>query len=74
MMSMTLKQPAIRVRIFDFCKSLMSRRGVAAPSEDPQEDAGARRDFVLEMMNRNPDAFRSEMDVQHMARLYRSKF
>ena len=39
-----------------------------------QEDSRSRREFVMEMLDRNPDAFSSELDIQHMARLYRSKF
>jgi hypothetical protein len=28
----------------------------------------------LEMLDRSADAFHSELDIQHMARMYRSKF
>jgi hypothetical protein len=37
------------------------------------QDSREHRDLVLEMMRENPDAFRSELDVQTMARLYRSR-
>lgn len=50
------------------------RRSPKSLSIDEQEDSRSRREFVLEMLDRNADAFHSELDIQHLARLYRSKF
>ena len=43
-------------------------------SKDAQEDTRSRREFLTEMLDRNPDTLSSEIYIQHMARLYRSKF
>jgi hypothetical protein len=48
------------------------RRRVAAP-ERP-EDARARRAFVQDMLNRNPGAFSSELDVQFMMQHFPRSF
>ncbi len=39
--------------------------------EDADRD---RREFMLEMLDRHPDAFSSEFDVQSMLSLYRDRF
>jgi hypothetical protein len=44
-----------------------------APDQDP-DDARARRAFLMEMLDRNPDAFASEQDVQSMMRLFTDQF
>jgi len=74
MTSLTLTQPTIWRRIEGFWKTLVPSRNHAAPPEDPQEVSRAERDLILEMLDRNPDAFQSELDIQSMARLYRCKF
>ena len=61
-------------RIEQLRNSLMSRRNIAAPPEDRQEDVSAERDFILEMMDKYPDAFQSELDIHNLAHLYRGKF
>lgn len=43
-------------------------------SDAEQAEARARRDFILEMMERHPSAFASEHDVQSMMRLYPDRF
>lgn len=40
----------------------------------PIEEAQARREFILEMMENNPDAFQSELDAQCMMHFYPSRF
>lgn len=51
-------------------------RGLAARLSAPvdPDDARARRDFVLEMIARNPDAFSSDLDVQVMMQHYPGQF
>lgn len=51
-------------------------RGLAARLSAPvdPDDARARRDFVLEMIARNPDAFSSDLDVQAMMLHYPGQF
>ncbi|ANT60968.1 hypothetical protein AYJ57_11705 [Salipiger sp. CCB-MM3] len=38
------------------------------------DDARARREFIWEMMSRNPDAFSSDADVQSMMGMYPGRF
>jgi hypothetical protein len=49
------------------------RRNQRTSSEALRKDARAQRDFIVEMLDRHPGSFQSEMDVQHLARLYRGK-
>lgn len=41
---------------------------------DEDEDSRARRDFVLDMMDRHPAAFAGEYDVQEMMRHFPQRF
>lgn len=50
------------------------KRTPMSQSIDAREDTRSRREFILEMLDRSADAFHSELDIQHMARSYRSKF
>lgn len=43
-------------------------------SIDAPEDSRSRRDFILEMLARNADAFQSELDIEYMAQMYWSRF
>ena len=52
---------------------LASRRTPSLPKARAQADL-ARRDFVREMQERNPDAFSSDLDVQQMMALFPDKF
>ena len=74
MNSLALTRPTIWKRIEEFWNALKPSSNCEAPTNDAQEDARAERDFILEMLDRNPDAFQSEMDIHSLARLYRSKF
>ena len=74
MTSLTLPHLTIWSRFQGFWKNLVSSQDWTTSPEDSQEDSRASRDFVLEMLDRNPDAFQSELDVQYMAHLYRCKF
>jgi hypothetical protein len=38
-----------------------------------QQEIRAERDLIVELLDRHPSAFQSEMDVQHLARLYRCR-
>jgi hypothetical protein len=51
-------------------------RGLAARLSMPvdPDDARARRDFVLTVTARNPDAFSSDLDVQAMMQHYPEHF
>ena len=74
MTSLTRSGPTFWRHFQDFWKTLVPSRKCATPPDDSQEDSRAERDFILEMLDRHPDAFQSELDIQHMAHLYRSKF
>jgi hypothetical protein len=74
MTSLTFTRPTIWKRIEDFWKTLKPSSNCATPPEDSQMESRAERDFILEMLDRNPDAFQSELDIHSMARLYRCKF
>lgn len=74
MTPLTLSRPAIWRRFQDFWNTLGPSRDCATPPEDLQEESRDRRDFILEMLDRNPDAFNSESDILVMAHLYHCKF
>lgn len=74
MTSVALSRPSIWKRFEDFLESLVPSRDCATSPNDSQEDSRASRDFVLEMLERSPEVFQSELDIQSMARLYRCKF
>lgn len=42
--------------------------------EDMPEDARHRREFIHEVLERNPDAFTSDLDVQCMMQMYPGQF
>ncbi len=69
-----ISRPSFWSRFEDFLESLVSSRDCETPNHELHEDSRARRDFMLEMLDRNPEAFQSEFDVQNMARLYRCRF
>ncbi len=50
------------------------KRSPKPQSIDALEDSRSRREFILEMLDRNADAFQSELDIQYMAQMYLSKF
>lgn len=74
MTSLAHPQPGFWTRFEQLAKSLVSRRNIARPPEDRQEEVRAGRDFVLEMMDKYPDAFQSELDIHNLAHLYRGRF
>lgn len=41
---------------------------------DAPEDARSRQEFIQEMLDRNPDAFTSEADVQTMMQIFPQSF
>lgn len=52
---------------------LLSR--LRGPERHPDfEDSLARRDFIQDMISRNPDAFSSDLDVQNMMGLFPDRF
>ena len=44
------------------------------PDKQEQKTDRKDRDLILEFLDRHPDAFRSELDLENMARLYRCRF
>ena len=74
MTSLTFAQPTIWKRVGDFWKTLLPSRKHASAPKNSQEDSRAERDFILEMLDRNPDAFQSDLDIHSMARSYRCKY
>ncbi len=43
-------------------------------SGEAREDSRRRRDFINEILNRNPEAFKGEEDVQSMMQMYPGQF
>ena len=74
MTSLTLTQATIWKRLGGLWTTMVPSPTFAKPHNDPQEDSRAERDLILEMLDRNPDAFQSELDIHSMASLYRCKF
>ncbi|MCV2874128.1 hypothetical protein OEZ71_17660 [Defluviimonas sp. WL0050] len=64
--------------LFDFAGWLRfssTARPATPPATEAEQDADrARRDFVLEMLDRHPEAFASDHSVQSMLSLYRERF
>jgi hypothetical protein len=71
---LALSRPSFWKRFEVLLEILVPSQDCTTPRDASREDSRARRDFILEMLDRNPDAFQSELDVQNMARLYRCKF
>ena len=66
MFPITAPRPFFSFRIL----SLFDRHRSGRRNPDSPEDNRARRDFIHEMMARNPDAFSSDLDVQAMMGSY----
>lgn len=50
------------------------RRERTSAADVSPEDTRARREFLLEVLSRNPDGFSSEMDLQGMMLFYGGRF
>ena len=74
MKSLALSRPTNWMRFHDVLKTLVPSQDGATPTEDSKEDSRTRRDVILDLLESNPDAFQSELDIQHFAYLYRCKF
>ncbi|WP_433989345.1 hypothetical protein SuNHUV7_38750 (plasmid) [Pseudoseohaeicola sp. NH-UV-7] len=74
MTSFTMTRPIVWKHIEEIWKALKPSRNCATSTDDAQKDSRAERDFILEMLDRNPEAFQSEFDIHSLARLYRCKF
>lgn len=57
-----------------FRSSGTARRCQPAATQAEQDDNRARRDFMLEMLDRHPDAFASDHSVQSMLSFYSDRF
>ena len=74
MTSLALSRPAIWKRFEVIWELLAPSHNRPVASNDSQEDSRNRRDFFLEMLNRNPDAFQNELEVQNMMHSYPGRF
>jgi hypothetical protein len=74
MTSLTLARPTILRRILDFWTNAVPAQDRPKSPDETPDQARARRDFALEMLDRYPDAFQSELDLETMSRLYRCKY
>ena len=74
MTSFALSHAAIWKRFEAFWELLAPSHNRPIASDDSQKDARARRDLFLETLNRNTDAFQSELDVQNMMLSYPGRF
>ena len=76
MLTTIAPRPTIFSRIFrrmaDMSKGIWS--GNSRPEMSVEEENRARRDFIRESLNRNPDAFASELDVQFMMQAFPERF
>lgn len=74
MASLTLSFP-IGFGLLELLSQHVSRKSKDRPaSETSPEAARTRREFVHEMLTRNPDAFTSELDVQNMMQQFPARF
>ncbi|MBF9029219.1 hypothetical protein HKCCE3408_02315 [Rhodobacterales bacterium HKCCE3408] len=60
--------------LFDLLARLRPERRAPAPAPDLAAEDRARRDFIDEMVSRNPDAFASHLDVQAMMTCFSWRF
>ena len=70
---------APRISLLDRLATLFQRPKAPKTTDDPKtaddpEDARARRAFILDKLNDNPDAFASADDVHAMMSLYPRQF
>ena len=63
---------AIPFSLSDFAASIFGRTNNA--TVDTEDDTLARRDFIRDMIDTNPDAFASELDVYEMMSHLPGKF
>ncbi|WP_406646061.1 hypothetical protein QEZ52_18740 [Aliisedimentitalea scapharcae] len=70
MLSFAVSFPVAWTRMHAIREKLALFPCVPHRSEHDPEDARHRRAFIQEMMNRNPDAFQSDLDVQSMMQSY----
>ncbi len=61
------KAPSFIQRVFNF--ALRPRTEETQP-----DDARSRREFIREVLSRNPDAFSSDADVQSMMSMYPGRY
>jgi hypothetical protein len=74
MTSIDLSHHAYNRGITTLVRQALRRFGRRAAAPESSEDACARRAFVQEMLNRNPGAFSSDLDVQSMMQHYPESF
>jgi len=62
--------PSVFNQAADFIRSTLRIFIKRTEDVDTVEDSRMRREFVQEMLHRNPDAFSSDLDVQSMMQHY----
>lgn len=65
---------SIRFDFFELLGMRWPHTRKIARRELTQDDTRERRDFIVEMLARNPDAFSTEQDVQGCMRLFSERF
>ncbi|MGI9390755.1 MAG: hypothetical protein ACR2O1_11915 [Boseongicola sp.] len=74
MTSLALGYPPIWNRLEEMWKLSVPTRNCPDARDKSREDARIRQEFVTEMLDRNPDAFQSEQDVQSMMLSFPGRF
>lgn len=66
--------PLLRLPFRLFTRSGTIAETKAERAEDSVDDAVARRDFLREVLEQNPNAFQSDLDVQAMMHMFPGRF
>ena len=66
-------RPGLYELVADTMRSALSAK-THSETRDTAGDSGQRRQFVQDMLTRNPDAFSNELDVQHMMHCFPGRF
>ncbi|MGI9394476.1 MAG: hypothetical protein ACR2OY_07510 [Boseongicola sp.] len=74
MTSLALGYPPIWNRLDEIWQRNIPTRSRPGSRDKSREDDRSRQNFVLEMLDRNPDAFQSEQDVQNMMYSFPGRF
>jgi hypothetical protein len=74
MTSLALGHPAAWTRIEVIWHCITRSLNRPTTPDNSLEDTHNRQEFILEMLNKNPEAFQSEQDVQSMMYSYPGRF
>lgn len=64
MTSLTLSPTGLFDRFLSFSRGWIDGARYISGTDDAADDMRARRDFIQDMIERNPDAFSSNLDIQ----------